>query len=363
MTQTIEGNSDGPTVSVIIPLYNRFNLLKNVVESVLAQSLPVSEVILIDDGSTDETPESFPRYIAENPRWRERVLYFRQENQGQSAANNNGIARAKGEWLAFNANDDLWLPQKLEWQFRALEEFKDHCEVCFTDGWFMNDPTMKMTLFQLAGKQHNEPIGMIPDPLKYVLEKVPVVGLNPVWVQTLVARTDLVRRLGGFDAALRYGEDEDLVFRLACETGFCFVGMPMAIIDRTPREKRHVGAGRDWHKQDFRLRMSQYRFEKRLRLAERLPREVREAIRRDLSAVHSEWTNWYLYNREYGKAREAASEAAKLNLRANLAIKWVLVHSAPELARKAMLMREGISDAEAPMESVSIRGKAKVGSS
>jgi glycosyltransferase involved in cell wall biosynthesis len=331
-----------PTISVVIPVYNRFNLLMNVVESVLAQTLPVSEIILVDDGSTDDTPERLPRYIADNARWRQKVVYFRQENQGQSAANNNGIAKAKGEWLAFNANDDLWLPQKLEWQFRALEQFRD-CGVCFTDGWFMNDPNMKMTLFQLAGKQHNESIGVIPEPLKYVLEKAPVVGLHPIWVQTLVARSDLVRRVGGFDTQLRYGEDEDLVFRLACETGFCFVGMPMVIVDRTPREKRHVGAARDWHKQDFRLRMSQYRFEKRLSTSARLPAEVRAVVRKDLSAVHSEWANLYLCNREYEKARKAAFEAAKLNLRPNIVFKWVLTYLAPQVARKAVLMREGIA--------------------
>ncbi|MGD0228374.1 MAG: glycosyltransferase family A protein, partial [Terriglobia bacterium] len=86
-----------PSVSVIVPVYGRFNLLKHAVESILAQTCPVSEIILIDDGSIDETPQVLPRYIAEKPAWRERVRYFYQENQGQSVALNNGIARAKGE--------------------------------------------------------------------------------------------------------------------------------------------------------------------------------------------------------------------------------------------------------------------------
>ena len=113
----------GITLSVIIPVYNRLHLLGNVVESILAQTVPVTEVILIDDGSTEHTPEMVERYIQERPAWRERVRYHYQQNQGQSAANNVGIAMAKGEWLGFDGSDDLWLPQKLEWQFKALEKY------------------------------------------------------------------------------------------------------------------------------------------------------------------------------------------------------------------------------------------------
>ncbi len=88
-------------------------------------------------------------------------------------ARNIAITHAKGEWLAFNDNDDLWLPQKLEWQFRALEQFNNQCDACITDAWFMNNPYMKMTLFQLAGKQHRETIGMIDDPLCQSSKRTP----------------------------------------------------------------------------------------------------------------------------------------------------------------------------------------------
>jgi glycosyltransferase involved in cell wall biosynthesis len=157
-----------PTISVVIPVYNRFERLKYAVESVPAQTLTASEVILVHDGSFDGTSELLPAYLAQNPAWRERVRYFQQENQGPNVARNTGIEQAKGEWLAFNDNDDLWLPQKLEWQFRA----RDQCK----NAWFMNKWCMKMTAFQLAGKLHRESIGMIPDPLKYMLEKIPVGG-------------------------------------------------------------------------------------------------------------------------------------------------------------------------------------------
>jgi glycosyltransferase involved in cell wall biosynthesis len=328
-----------PSVSVVIPVYNRFELLRYSVESVLRQTVPVSEVILVDDGSFDGTSELLPRYIDENTAWRERVRYFHQKNQGAAAARNLGIAQAKGEWLAFNDNDDLWLPQKLEWQFRALERFKDRCGACFTDAWFMNNPYMKMTLFQLAGRKHSEPIGMIPDTLAYMVDRGTVSGVHAVWVQTLLARADLVRRVGGFDPKLRCFEDDDFLFRLGCETSFCFVSMPMVLIERTPPEERHLGASRNWDQVEFRLRMKQYRFEKRLQMGGRLPQGIREATRRDLSAVHSGWANWFLEKREYERAREAVTEAARFHLTPGIAMKWALTRFAPTLARKAVWVR------------------------
>src|ERR1039458_7535119 len=83
-----------PTISVVIPVYNRFDCLKRSVESVLAQTLPVSEVILVDDGSIDGTSELLPRYIAENQMWRDRVSYVHQDNQGPNVARNTALDRA-----------------------------------------------------------------------------------------------------------------------------------------------------------------------------------------------------------------------------------------------------------------------------
>ena len=110
-----------PTISVVIPVYNRFDQLKCAVESVLYQTLPVSEVILVDDGSIDETPDVLPRYISENAAWRERVHYSHQENQGLAQLREiMALALARGEWLAFALTTTTFgCRRKLEWQFRA----------------------------------------------------------------------------------------------------------------------------------------------------------------------------------------------------------------------------------------------------
>src|SRR5271156_2034659 len=98
-----------PAVSVIIPTYNYGRFVTEAVDSVLAQSYTDHEVIVVDDGSVDDTPERMQPYA-------ERVRYLRQPNQGPSAARNNGIEAARGEYVAFLDADDLWHPRKLEAQ-------------------------------------------------------------------------------------------------------------------------------------------------------------------------------------------------------------------------------------------------------
>jgi glycosyltransferase involved in cell wall biosynthesis len=323
-----------PSVSVVIPVYNRFELTKRSVESVMAQSVPVSEVILVDDGSIDGTSELLPRYIADNPAWRERVLYFHQESQGVSAARNLGIAQAKGEWLAFNDNDDLWLPQKLEWQFRALERYRDQCGLCFTDAWFMNNVHMKMSVFERYGVEHREQVGIVGD-LEGLIER-----LEQVWVPTVVARADLVRRAGAFDSALHYNEDQEFLFRMAFETKFCYVSPPMALFDRTPPSQRHLGKATNSHKEDFRLQMLQYRLERNLSSCASLSPRIRKTLCSKLRAIHSQWTNWHLRNGDFERARQSISQAARYDLTPGVALKWTLTRVAPTLAKWVVMLRE-----------------------
>jgi hypothetical protein len=161
-----------------------------------------------------------------------------------------------------------------------------------------------------------------------------------VWLQNLVTRTELARHVGGFDPTLRFGDDDDFAFRLGCQTRFCFVNMPMVLIDRTPPAQRHVGASKNWDDEGFRLRMAQKRMEKRLPISEHLPRRIRNLIRQDLAAVYSGWANLFLQNKEYGRARDAVTQAVSLHLTPNLAVKWCLTQLVPKLARKAVWARD-----------------------
>jgi hypothetical protein len=160
-----------------------------------------------------------------------------------------------------------------------------------------------------------------------------------VCLSSFLSRADMVRRTGGLDPKLLYSQDSEFMFRLAMLTGFCYVNLPLVLFDRSPAEIRHVGVSSEWNKEDFFLQDSQLRLEGLLRLGEALPTNVRKLIRAQLGSVHSGWTNWYLQNEEYGKAREAVSRAAQLDLTLNVAAKWLLTWMTPRLALRTVRQR------------------------
>jgi len=96
------------------------------------------------------------------------------------------------------------------------------------------------------------------------------------------------------DPKLRYAEDVEFVFRLACKTSFCFVGISLVLIDRAPGEQRHVNEAKNFDNELFRLQLNQYRFEKRLKMATGLSSYVRRSARKSLKKVHRGLANFYL---------------------------------------------------------------------
>src|SRR5437764_650773 len=104
-----------PRISVVIPTYNRAALVTQAVESALAQTRPPHQIVVIDDGSTDSTPEAMARFG-------NKILYIQQKNQRVAAARNNGIRHATGDWVAFLDSDECWHRQKLEVQAGYIEK-------------------------------------------------------------------------------------------------------------------------------------------------------------------------------------------------------------------------------------------------
>jgi glycosyltransferase involved in cell wall biosynthesis len=102
-------------ISVVIPVFNGAAHITEAIDSVIGQTLPPDEIIVVDDGSDDSTPDLIRRY-------EDRVSYLRQPRQGPGAARQRGIRESKGEFLAFIDADDLWLPNKLQLQKHAFDE-------------------------------------------------------------------------------------------------------------------------------------------------------------------------------------------------------------------------------------------------
>lgn len=120
-------DQERPTVSVILPTYNRAHLLERAIQSVLDQTYPDFEIIVVDDASIDNTVNIIKGII------NERIRYIRHEkNKGAAAARNTGIKLAKGKYIAFQDSDDEWLRDKLEKQIKIFETVSPEVGVVYT---------------------------------------------------------------------------------------------------------------------------------------------------------------------------------------------------------------------------------------
>jgi len=316
-----------PFISVVIPTFNRARQIQAALKSILEQTYQEIEVIVVDDGSRDGTGEALQQIISRQGGNGKPVRYFFQPNQGQSAARNKGVEEARGEWVAFLDSDDVWLPEKLEWQVRAIEQFKGKSCACITDARLVDDLGMDTTVFRESGKRYQETLGMESGAARTLVET-----REPFWVSTLLVRADVAKQVGWFDSHLQYAEDHDFLFRLSLVTSFCYVNMPLCLIDRS--KSPQGSTCRPWDKVEVRLRGSQSMFEKWLNLDSKLPPDLRGTVVQNLRQVHSAWTNWYLEHGQYEEARQAVWKAIKCELTTKLAIKWTLTHIAPSFARR-----------------------------
>lgn len=184
-----------PLISVILPTRNRAHSVSAALTSILQQTWPNLEVLVVDDASTDGTAEVLSDVT--DPR----VRYVRLEQpHGASGARNAGIAAAQGEWMAFQDSDDLWLPDKLRQQLACAAAHPD-CVGVYTSYW--RDDGQNRDALPRPGP------GLDGDVLARLTRG------NFITTQTLMVRADALRRLGGFDPTLSALNDWDLVLRLA----------------------------------------------------------------------------------------------------------------------------------------------------
>lgn len=197
-----------PKVSVIIPTYNRLPMLKEAVDSVLAQDFEDFELIVVDDGSTDGTGEEIKRYGG-------RVKLLRHdENRGVSAARNKGILHARGKYIAFLDSDDLWVKGKLKMQVAFLDD-NPHYPLCYTDEiWIRKGKRVNPML------KHAKFSG-------WIFEKcLPLCIISP---SSAVMRRTLFSKVGLFDEALPVCEDYDFWLRVSARFPIFFINQKLII--------------------------------------------------------------------------------------------------------------------------------------
>lgn len=214
----------GELVSVIMPAYNAEKYIAESIRSVLAQTYPGWELIVVDDGSGDNTGGVVREFVARDSR----IKYIFQENGRLGKARNTGLKNARGELIAFLDSDDLWIETKLAAQMRALSE--NDADVVFSDCYVFNDENTadERTRFgSFAGKFSGSEL----------LDRL--ICQNRIPVLTVMLKRAVLDRVGVFEEGKPYHglEDYDLWLR-AARAGSVFYGMPEALA----RYRRHASA-------------------------------------------------------------------------------------------------------------------------
>lgn len=195
-----------PRVSVVIPTYNRAGLLKRAVESVLAQTFTDYEILIIDDGSTDDTES----VVASLPGT---IRYIRQANKGVSAARNLGMELAHGDLIAFLDDDDEWLPEKLARQVPLFDEARVGIAYCGFEHVFLVDDVTHIISPTYQGDCYR----LFVSRLMVMLMATPGV----------ILRREAIAQVGGFALELRLIEDNDLWIRVARHWHVAAIPAPM----------------------------------------------------------------------------------------------------------------------------------------
>jgi glycosyltransferase involved in cell wall biosynthesis len=203
-----------PLVSVVIPAYNRAHTLRRAVDSVLNQTYTKIEVLIIDDGSTDNTHETLRLYG-------DKIRWWSQKNAGPSRARNSGIKEARGEYVAFLDSDDAWAPKKLERQMGLLLRCSADVVCCLCDTRFTGQKYLGKTAFEVAKifPTHEEAV--------WINATEVLITRFVLFNQAVVVRRDVLISHGTFDGRLRLMEDYDLALRLSTAGPWALISEPL----------------------------------------------------------------------------------------------------------------------------------------
>lgn len=197
------------SISVVIPTYNGSRFIAETLESVFSQTLQPDEVLVIDDGSTDDSAAIAESYMP-------RVQVYRSSNQGQAAARNLGIQKATSEWVAFLDHDDLWESSKLQ---RQMEEITRHldADLCYTG----------RVLLHLQGDALTRGKAIYAPPAKDIRKSL--LADCTFFPSAVLVRRSTLLAVGGFDPKCHISEDYDLWLRLL-HSGAKFVACPEPLL-------------------------------------------------------------------------------------------------------------------------------------
>ncbi|MEC3331945.1 glycosyltransferase family A protein [Bacillus cereus] len=193
-------------VSVVIPLYNTEKYIEETMQSILDQTYKNIEIVIVDDGSKDQSP-SIVKNLAE--KYPGQVKYVHQKNQGVSVARNTGIENASGEYVAFLDSDDLWHPTKIEKQVESMH--KNNMDACYCG--YMN-------FYEEIGEKVEHTTNFIKGDMAKAFLTHQVVAQTSTWI---FKRSIVMDHNIRFTPECSWGEDLEFLFKLMSVTNVCYV--------------------------------------------------------------------------------------------------------------------------------------------
>lgn len=213
----MERVKSNPSVSVIIPAYNRANVIERAVQSVLNQTYQDYEIIIVDDASTDDTLEKLKKFKDK------RIVKIRnKKNRGPAGSRNVGIREARGEYIAFLDSDDEWLPQKIEKQAQALEMASSDVGVVYTGTWrIVGDKKFFIPSSKITHKEGN-------------VYRSYLFGKYLVYTSAAVIKRACFYKIGIFDESFPAVAEWDLWIRISKYYEFKYIPEPLVTSYFTP---------------------------------------------------------------------------------------------------------------------------------
>lgn len=206
------------TISVIIPTYNSSSYIKRTLDSVLSQNILPDEIVVVDDGSSDNTVERIEEYKMKNKDVLENIRVIRQNNMGAGAARNRAIKEASGEWIAFLDSDDIWMQGKMEAVRTAMEAHPD-ATIIAHDEYAVDEKDLDSHRLCSLHEVYDESKDLF----------IQLYEGNFFSTSCMVIKKQIIEKVGGFDESLRSAQDYDLWIRCGMYGKLFYIPEPYEI--------------------------------------------------------------------------------------------------------------------------------------
>lgn len=206
------------TISVIIPTYNSSSYITRTLDSVLSQNYLPDEIVIVDDGSSDNTIEIIEEYKKANKDVLKNIRVFQQKNMGAGAARNRAVKEAAGKWIAFLDSDDIWMSGKMK-AVRASMEAHPDSTIIAHDEYAVDEKDMESRRLCSLHEGHDESKDLF----------IQLYEGNLFSTSCMVIKKEIIERAGGFDESLRSAQDYDLWIRCGMYGKLFYIPEPYEI--------------------------------------------------------------------------------------------------------------------------------------